>query len=103
MNLITLSTSLPHYVPSFPSRINNQAVPRQALHSLLFALTSTVVVAELKHALAGGEKVALLLVGGAGLVAKARGVAEEVVGKVGSVGLAEALGCEWDVCGGWVV
>lgn len=38
--------------------------------------TSAVVVAELENALAGGEQVALLLLGGAGLGAKARGVAE---------------------------
>ena len=57
-------------------------------------LTSTPVVAELEDALAVGEVVALDLLGRVGLVAKAAGVAEEVVREVASVRLAEALTSE---------
>lgn len=50
-----------------------------------------MVVAQLEHALAAREEVALLLVGRARLVTEARRVAQEVVCKVRSVRLAEAL------------
>lgn len=55
------------------------------------SLTSAVVVAELKDTLTASEEVALFLLGSVGLVAKARGVAEEVVREIRAVGLAEAL------------
>lgn len=49
-------------------------------------LTSAVVVAELQHTLASGKVVSLDVLPSAGLVAKARRIAEEVVGEGAAVG-----------------